>query len=82
MLEQHGNNLSHVVVGSSTHNQRIERLWRDVHCCVLRPFADQFYRLEEANLLDPLNEVDIFLLACMLSPMHYQMYPVISRSLE
>ena len=34
VLEKHGN--------ASTHNERIERLWRDVHRCVLKPFADRF----------------------------------------
>ena len=67
LLEQHNNNPSHVIIGSSTHNEHIERLWRDVHQCVLRPFADKFRSLEENGLLDPLNEVDIFCLhTCFL----------------
>ena len=34
MIEQHGT-VSSVITGSSTHNERIERLWRDVYsvCC-------------------------------------------------
>ena len=31
LLEQHNNDPSHVIVGSFTHNECIERLWRDVH---------------------------------------------------
>jgi hypothetical protein len=31
MLASHNNDLSCVVTGSSTHNERVERLWRDVH---------------------------------------------------
>ena len=31
LLEQHNNYPSHVIVGSSTHNECIEHLWRDVH---------------------------------------------------
>lgn len=61
MMRQH-NNTTSVIVGSSTHNERIERLWRDVHRCVLKPFADQFRHLETIGLLDPLNEVDIYCL--------------------
>ena len=52
---------SHIIVGSSAHNKRIEQLWRDVHRCVLKLFADKF-RLEQSGLLDPTNEVDIFCL--------------------
>ena len=37
MLEQRGS-ISAVVMGSSTHNERIERLWRDVHRCVTSLF--------------------------------------------
>lgn len=33
MIEQHRSDRE-IVVGSSTHNERIERLWRDVFCCV------------------------------------------------
>ena len=67
MMEQHGNDASHVIVGSSTHNERIERLWRDVHCCVLKPFADKFQQLEQSGLLDTLNEIDMFCLhVCFL----------------
>ena len=34
------NDESSVIVGSSTHNERIERLWRDVRTGVLQPFAE------------------------------------------
>lgn len=46
MLEQHGNDSSHIIVGSSAHNERIERLWRDVHRCALKPFADKIRCLQ------------------------------------
>ena len=33
MIESHASELA-VITGSSTHNERIERLWRDVYRCV------------------------------------------------
>ena len=41
MLEQHRSE-SAVLVGSSTHNEKIERLWCDVYRCVGVLFADRF----------------------------------------
>ncbi|XP_032440596.1 uncharacterized protein LOC116733835 [Xiphophorus hellerii] len=41
------------LTGESIHNQRIERLWRDVFLHVLEPF----YNLEDSALLDPSNDV-------------------------
>ena len=68
MVDEHNGDASCVVVGSSTHNTRIERLWRDVHRCVLRPFGDVFRTLEQEEVLDPLNEVDIYSLHYCFQP--------------
>lgn len=61
LIEQHHDDTV-VITGSSTHNERIERLWRDVHRCVGVLYADLFRELEEEGKLDSLNEVDIFCL--------------------
>lgn len=41
MLDTHSGDPQCVLTGSSTHNERIERLWRDVHRCLIH-FADTF----------------------------------------
>ena len=45
MLNSHNGDTHSVVTGCSTHKERIERLWRDVHRCVAH-FADTFRDLE------------------------------------
>ena len=41
MLQAHGTD-DCAIAGSSTHNERIERLWRDVHRLVLVTFGNAF----------------------------------------
>lgn len=67
MIEEH-NSQNAVIVGSSTHNERIERLWRDVHRCVSVLFADMFRAMEENGILDCLNEIDMFCLHTVFLP--------------
>lgn len=72
---QESSSTSSVITGSSTHNERIERLWRDVHRSVIVTFADTFRLLGSEQLLNPLNEVDIYCL-------HTVYLPVITRALD
>ena len=74
MISEHSSDKC-VITGSSTHNERIERLWRDVHRSVIVTFANAFRQLEDDKQLDPLNEVDIYCL-------HSTYVPHIQQSLD
>ena len=62
-------------MGSSVHNQRIERLWRDVHRCVTVTFYRLFYYMEQHDLLNPINDVHILAI-------HYIFLPRINKALD
>ncbi len=62
MDEVRGEGRSSYIAGSSVHNSRIERLWRDVRSNVLATFSTIFHALEDAGVLDPENESDLFFL--------------------
>ena len=64
-----------MIVGRSVHNQRIERLWRDLYTGCTHLFYQLFYHMEESLILDPSNEVQLFAL-------HYVFVPRINKHLE
>ena len=74
MLDEHKAGETCVIAGSSTHNERIEKLWRDVHRSVIITFVNLFRALEAEGHCDHLNEVDIYCL-------HYIFVPRINQAL-
>lgn len=64
MIHHRGEGRRSVIVGSSVHNQRVERLWRDMHRCVTL----LFYFMENQGILDPVSERDLYALNYVFLP--------------
>ena len=75
MIRAWGEEARSVIVGSSVHNQRVERHNRAANEQELSVFREELYQLETEGLLDPLNETDLFCL-------HYVYLPRINRSIS
>uniref|UniRef100_A0AAQ4NS62 Integrase catalytic domain-containing protein n=1 Tax=Gasterosteus aculeatus aculeatus TaxID=481459 RepID=A0AAQ4NS62_GASAC len=75
MIRSRGTDRNSHITGRSVHNQRIERMWRDVYEHALDLFYQIFTSLEDQGTLNPDNEVHLFAL-------HWIFLPLVQQSLD
>ena len=68
MVEKQGEGRASFIAGPSTHNQRIERLWRDVFRVVGHYFYYIFYGMEDSGILNTTNPLHMFALHTVFLP--------------
>lgn len=68
MVQFRGEGRASFIAGPSTHNQRIERLWREVYRCVCHLYYYTFYAMESSGLLNIEDPIQLFTLHTVFIP--------------
>lgn len=68
MVNRRGIGRGSIITGRSVHNQRIERLWRDLFTCCVSYFYFLFYAMEGEGVLRVDEEVDLYALHFVFMP--------------
>ena len=75
MITETGPRKGSIITGPSMHNQKIERLWRDVFDGVIGFYYELFSFMKENGILDLFTEIDI-------AALHFTFISLINEKLD